>query len=85
MLTTNYLTTSQSEECPQGDGVLLFTVKLLTTTLQVGTHNFEGVGLLWPPTFAWQSNKAILFYFTQNSEIQLCMLVYRSQISASAA
>ena len=61
MLTTNYLTTSQSEECPQGDGVLLFTVKLLTTTLQVGTHNFEGVGLLWPPPLP---GKAIKLFFS---------------------
>ena len=34
------------------------------TTVQVRTHSFQGISLLW--SFAWQSNKAILYYFTQN-------------------
>ena len=33
--------------------------------LQVRTHNFEGISPVAP--FAWQSSKAFLFYFTQNS------------------
>ena len=39
--------------------------------LQGGTCGFEGMSLLWP-LLAWQSSKAVLFYFTQNSvsEIQ---------------
>ena len=35
-------------------------------SLQGGSHSLEGMSPLWPP-FAWQSSKAILFYFTQNS------------------
>ena len=40
-------------------------------TLQGGTYGFEGMSLLWF-LLAWQSSKAILFYFIQNSvsEIQ---------------
>ena len=34
--------------------------------LQGGTHSLEGISPPWPP-FAWQSNKAVLSYFTQNS------------------
>ena len=35
-------------------------------TPMFGTHNFEGQEVAVSP-FAWQSNKAILFYFTWNS------------------
>ena len=41
-------------------------IKLLTKFPQVGTHSFWGHEPAVSP-FAWQSNKAILFYFTQNS------------------
>ena len=40
-------------------------VKLLTKCSQVGTHRFPGHEPTMFP-FAWQSNKAIHFYFTQN-------------------
>ena len=40
--------------------------KELHYPLQGGTHNSEGISLLWPP-FTWQSNKATLVYFIQNS------------------
>ena len=62
MLTPTYLTPSQSEQCSH---------KLITPSLnhycqtshyplQVGTHNFEGISLLWPPL----SSKAIKLYFS---------------------
>jgi len=35
-----------------------------------GHHSLEGISLLWAP-FAWQSNKVILFYFTQNSVFEV--------------
>ena len=45
-------------------------VKLLTKSLQVGTPSFSGHE---PPVFpfAWQSNKAILLCFTQNSASEI--------------
>ena len=41
-------------------------IKLLTKASWVGTHSFLGQEPAVSP-FAWQSNKALLFYFTQNS------------------
>ena len=41
-------------------------IKPLITSSWVETHSFRGQELSVSP-FAWQSNKAILFYFTQNS------------------
>jgi len=42
------------------------TIKLLTKSSWVGTHNFSGQGPTVSP-FSWKSNKAIPFYFTKNS------------------
>ena len=68
MLTPTYFTTNQIDECPQADHRLF--EPLLKTPhypFQVGTHSSEGIiSLLWPS--AWQSNKAILFYFTKNKQ-----------------
>ena len=52
---------------------------------QGGMHGPEGTGLLFP-SFARQSNKAILFYFTPNSvyEIQFSTSVQRSWTSATS-
>ena len=74
MLTTDYLTINQSEEGPQGDNALLFIVKLLTTTLQVGTHNFEGIGLLRPPPLP---GKAIKLFFSTLPQTLRFNSVYR--------
>ena len=41
-------------------------IKLFIKSSWVGTHSFLGQEPAVSP-FAWQSNKAILFYFTQNS------------------
>ena len=41
--------------------------KLLNKSSRVGTHGFSGRGQLTVSLFAWQSNKAIHFYSTQNS------------------
>ena len=41
-------------------------IKLLTKSSRVGTHSFSEQEPAGSPS-AWQSNKAILFYFTQNS------------------
>ena len=47
-LTPDYLTTNQSEECPQVDHTLhLEYCKTLYYTLQ-GGHSFEGISLLLP-------------------------------------
>ena len=52
--------------------------------LQVGTHGFEGVSLLWPSLPG--KNKALLFYFTQILSLRFCLaLMYReAELSASA-
>ena len=42
------------------------TIKLLTKSSWVGTHNFSRQGPTVSP-FSWKSNKAILFHFTKNS------------------
>ena len=44
-------------------------INLLTKYFQVGTNSFEGMSLLFP--FAWKSNKAVLFYLTQNSASEI--------------
>ena len=41
-------------------------MKPLTESSQVGMHSFSGQESTVAP-FAWQSNKAIIFYFTQSS------------------
>ena len=50
MLTPDYLTTNQSEECPQADHPLLLEhYKTPHYPLQGGTYSLEGISLLWPP------------------------------------
>jgi len=56
-------------------------VKLLTKCSQVGTHRFPGHEPTMSP-FAWQSNKAIHFYFTQNSVSEIWVLVHRNWASS---
>ena len=49
MLTPNYLTTNQSEECPRADHALLLEhYKIPHYPFQAGTHNLEGISPLWP-------------------------------------
>ena len=49
MLTSNYLTTNQPEECPGVNHVLLLEhYKTPYHPLHGGTHSFEGIILLWP-------------------------------------
>ena len=57
---------------------------LLTESPRVGTRNFERQESVVSP-FAWQSNKAILFYFTQNSvsEIQFSTSAQSTKFLAS--
>ena len=67
MLTPTYLTTNQIDEYPQVDHRLF--EPLLKTPhdpFQLGTHSSEGISLLWPS--AWQSSKAIIFYFTKKKK-----------------
>ena len=72
MLTPTYLTTNPSEECKTVTALILIaypwpqapTIRPLPIP-QGGGHSYWGASLLCFP-FAWQSNKAILFYFTQN-------------------
>ena len=45
-------------------------VKLLVKSFWVGTHSFSERQETTVSFFAWQSNKAILFYFTKNSYLQ---------------
>ena len=68
------LTTKQSKECPWADhslfeNILTHYSKTSHYPLQVGTYSFEGISPLYPRPlhFSWQSNKAILFHFTQTS------------------
>ena len=39
--------------------------KTFPYSFQGRTYSFQGISPLWPP-LAWQSSKAIFFYFTQN-------------------
>ena len=49
MLTSTFLTTNRSEECPQlVTPFLSHYYKTSHYTLQVGTHSFESISLLWP-------------------------------------
>ena len=52
-------------------------IKLLTRPSQVGTHCFPWHEPTMSP-FAWQINKAIHFYFTQNSVSEIWVLVHRN-------
>jgi len=45
-------------------------IKLLSKSSRVGTYSFSGQETSVSP-FAWQSNKATLFYFTQNSVLEI--------------
>ena len=61
MLTPDYLTTNQSEECPQTDQALLLEhYKTPHYPLQEGTHSFKGISPPWPPL----SGKAIKLFFS---------------------
>ena len=64
MLTPDYLTTNQSEECPWADHALLLEhFKMPYYPLLVRIHSFEGISPLWPPL----PGKAILFCCIQNA------------------
>ena len=81
MLTPTYLTTNQSEECPQADHALLnHYYKTPHYPLQVWTHSFEGISLLCPPL----PGKAIkLFFSTSPKTLSLKINLvsgYRSRI-----
>ena len=60
-------------------------MKLLSKFTQIGNHSFPGQ----EPTvslFAWESSKAILFYFTQNSVSEIWFTaMQRSQASSASA
>ena len=61
VLAPTYLTTYQSEECPQADYALFEPYyKTSHYLLQVGTHSFEGTSLLWPRL----PGKAIKLFFS---------------------
>ena len=66
MMTPTYLTTHQSEDCPE---LTMSSLNLDCNTphylLQGGTYSFEGVIRLWPPL----SGKAIMLFFSV-----LCLL-----------
>ena len=64
ILTPNYPTTNQSEECPWADHTCSLNTTLLTITSWLG--HMEGISLLWPP-LPDKPIKATLFYFTQNA------------------
>ena len=82
MLTPDYLPTNQSEKCPRADHSLLLEHYKTHYRLQGGTHSSEGNSLLWSPLP--ESNKAVLFYFTQNSvSAFLVASVNRGRVSAT--
>ena len=71
MLTPTYLTTNQSEECPWADHTRF---ELLLYNFSLPSPGWDTQFWGYCPTvvsFAWQNDKAILFYFTQNSVSQV--------------
>ena len=65
MLTPTYLTTNPSEECPRADHALFGAIDIKLLSMSKLGHMGIHESIVSP--FAWQSNKAIRFYFTQNS------------------